>query len=828
MWLKLCFLLLYVLLLFVAARILEALAWCEVGLPGLPSCTSHSCHLLDPVLLSVVQLKSLLDQRGLSYEGVVEKSELTELIKASGQVSVEEAEKSQIGDHTDVETNFTSGAHFIEQVEDAKDSVWLVQVSGKSKQGMTPRLLADSRWKNLKRKIARFGVRMGYLDCSLDARYCGSKKWHSDFVLLALPSQHQKKANVAMYNFSGSPLRETALLRWVRNKLDEKIEHILNIDSFTQHWQQMGKKNKLEPEVRVVLFTTVGITPLFYSALSVKFPGRVRFGLVTLNVKDKSSSKWHKVVNFTRTSKLPAYIIYTAERNYSYGFRAGEHFSFASMETFLKFLYPCLNDIFIISFCLANAISWLEPFVSNCSILKRIRKFAWCVLKYNLMVILLWLPVIGIFQMPYLDRFPLLALKCVRILSMSNFGQIIRGDYNFYLNHPCLLCLTFCTYTLVLAVLCKKLRSEEVDGGSDWFNFSQMQTLTHLRSNDFFEPMRIGGYDLFGGLDVFGSRISQPSLWLSPSISPEYIQHLPTWIFRPVPVYKRAQVNVTAVETILMPEATNAFSQTKERSEKKICSSNASRSLSLLDQCQGKHNDLTCSNAPETCASCVQSFKDSDTSLQGQHQKARVEVRMCSSCKNPQDKLEARGNCVAQSSFLSQERETEWKSSASVSVTSGDIQDPSDNRQCSIFPNRICSSCSVTKCHLKAKSEQAVCPSPLLNSSNGAHESAVPLIAAQSLSGENQCSSTPHSLNNPRIDSGSSIRQEESGFPAGYLESHQCVICLEEYVPLTSLCGLPCGHVFHEACIISWLNRDKHFCPMCRWPSYRPRLSHPR
>ena len=36
--------------------------------------------------LSVLKLKALLEQRGISYDSVVEKSELTELVEASGKV----------------------------------------------------------------------------------------------------------------------------------------------------------------------------------------------------------------------------------------------------------------------------------------------------------------------------------------------------------------------------------------------------------------------------------------------------------------------------------------------------------------------------------------------------------------------------------------------------------------------------------------------------------------------------------------------------------------------------------------------------------------------
>ena len=76
MWWKLLLLTLYLAVLFVLSRILEAVAYYDSGY--------LASRLLDPVALSVRKLKTLLDQRGVSYAGVVEKQELTDLVDASG------------------------------------------------------------------------------------------------------------------------------------------------------------------------------------------------------------------------------------------------------------------------------------------------------------------------------------------------------------------------------------------------------------------------------------------------------------------------------------------------------------------------------------------------------------------------------------------------------------------------------------------------------------------------------------------------------------------------------------------------------------------------
>ena len=80
MWWKLILLAIYLAVLFILSRILEAVTQYEGTY--LPS------RLIDPVSLSVRRLKALLDQRGVSYTGVVERRELTDLVQQSGVYSI--------------------------------------------------------------------------------------------------------------------------------------------------------------------------------------------------------------------------------------------------------------------------------------------------------------------------------------------------------------------------------------------------------------------------------------------------------------------------------------------------------------------------------------------------------------------------------------------------------------------------------------------------------------------------------------------------------------------------------------------------------------------
>lgn len=66
---------------------------------------------------------------------------------------------------------------------------------------------------------------------------------------------------------------------------------------------------------------------------------------------------------------------------------------------------------------------------------------------------------------------------------------------------------------------------------------------------------------------------------------------------------------------------------------------------------------------------------------------------------------------------------------------------------------------------------------------------------------------------------------ETESRPKWMLQFDQCIICLEHYLTNETIRGLACGHNYHSDCIVQWLMRGNHCCPICRWPSYR--LKHP-
>ncbi|ONI20614.1 hypothetical protein PRUPE_2G025300 [Prunus persica] len=47
-------------------------------------------------------------------------------------------------------------------------------------------------------------------------------------------------------------------------------------------------------------------------------------------------------------------------------------------------------------------------------------------------------------------------------------------------------------------------------------------------------------------------------------------------------------------------------------------------------------------------------------------------------------------------------------------------------------------------------------------------------------------------------------------------ESDSCTVCMEEFNGGSEIACMPCSHLFHEKCIVTWL-KQSHYCPVCRF-----------
>ncbi|XP_015917151.2 E3 ubiquitin-protein ligase RNF103 [Parasteatoda tepidariorum] len=655
MWLKLLLLTLYFVFLFVLCRMLETFSWYnDTG------SLVTSFVVLDPISLSVKKLKELLDNRGVSYSGVFEKPELVELVKSSGQVTKEELIDALFPSKAAPETtHFTCGSHFYEEVEDTKDSAWLVQVDV---DGAESTLLSEKSWEEIRQTAGNFGVRSGVFKCSLDRRLCHRKGWTTSRLILALPRGHKAKEDVILHNHL-LPSTPSSILHWVRKHLASRVHEIQTNEELDKWLTYPDGKNS---EIRILFFSLLKSCPMFLSAMAIKFNGRVKIGTV-----DVTTVKSYK--RFVKSEDIPAYVVITPEKTSSYGARRGECYNSKSLELYLRTFVPEMNDVFLWSLLLVNVLAAFELFYMNCSFWKHFILYAVCVVKYNCALFLLWLLILALYRFPVTMTLTEISLKCLRIVSGSSVGAILRNDYKCFYSNPFLL-FTFAFFASVSGYFLKKFKWLQLV--EEDTIFSSFQSLAASRRTVSFQEI-----DLEIDMDLFVERLSVPNLYIQPVILMDYIKYLPMWKY--------------------------------------------------------------------------EGWCDAD------------------------DELERRRDVL----FSSDDESVKISNKPPVPEIKTYTSDGINSIDVSISDNVS----SQTQCDVNAG------------------------VVLQSRP-------TIHS----ELESSRSILQKPRA-PDGMLELRECSICLENYRYSECLCGLPCGHNFHMNCIMVWLTRDNHCCPICRRPSYKPR-----
>lgn len=495
-WVALVLLLVYLVLVFISFRVLDFIIWCNHGIP--------STNIVDPLVLSVRQLKQLLELRGISYTGYVEKKELIELVKGSADVlqgeleELTESEDKEKLSSTPEASKFTGATHFYEEVEDTKDSVWLVHVVGRDT------LLDDYNWRVVRKKVAPFAIRTGVFDCKHDPRLCKSKGWKEPLLLLAMPRGSKPKDRVIMRTCQFT--RPQAIIEWLSEELSVRVKKVVSTEEVEKEWlnktDEEGNTSSSETNlaVKVLLFTHLLHPPLFLAALSIKFTGRITFGI--FSVKKDEVQKFGKV---------PRYLVITPEKTAIYGTRMKEHFNLMSMNTFLKVVQPEMNDLFLCSLVLVNMFAMLHflQFYTD-SWWRILVASIWTIVIYNLILFACWLLICGALCWPVLSSVGRWCGGVLRWVALSRAGSLMRSDW-VRLPYPLLVSSLFLLGRLVGRRLPRPARSA-------WW---EMDCL--FRPPD---PPRV---ELEEGLLI--ERLAVPAFWLTPLSSPDYVESLRVWKF---------------------------------------------------------------------------------------------------------------------------------------------------------------------------------------------------------------------------------------------------------------------------------------------------------
>ncbi|XP_073418184.1 E3 ubiquitin-protein ligase RNF103 isoform X1 [Dendrobates tinctorius] len=517
MWLKLLLLLLYFLILFVLARFFETIVWYETGI--------FASQLVDPVTLSFHQLKTILECRGLGYAGLPEKRDVRELVEKSGDLmegelysALKEEEASEAGSST----NFSGEMHFYELVEDTKDGIWLVQVVAHDR---SP-LVSKVHWEKMVKKVTKFGIRTGTFNCSSDPRYCRKRGWMRSTLIMSVPQTNHSKGKVMLKEYSGRKIETEHIFKWITAHAASRIKTIYNSEHLKEEWNRSDQY-----KVKLYLFANLDQPPAFFSALSVKFTGRVEF--IFVNVANWDNTSYTAEIGISRT---PSYVLKTPEGIYKYGNNTGEYVSLRAMDSFLRTLQPEVNDLFVLSLVLVNLMAWMDLFITQGATIKRFVVLISTLGTYNSLLIISWLPVLGFLQLPYLDSFYEYSLKLLRYSNTTTLASWVRADWMFYSSHPALFLGTYLGHGLLIDYFEKKRRSNNNTDEANANNLEWLSSLWDWYTSYLFHPIASfhhfpNNSDWDEDPELFFERLAFPDLWLHPLIPTDYIKNLPTWHF---------------------------------------------------------------------------------------------------------------------------------------------------------------------------------------------------------------------------------------------------------------------------------------------------------
>ncbi|XP_060112727.1 E3 ubiquitin-protein ligase RNF103 isoform X2 [Heteronotia binoei] len=517
MWLKLFFLLLYFALLFALARLLEAAVWYETGF--------FAGQLVDPLALSFRRLRTILEGRGLLPPAAAEHPRLRRLVRDSGDLMEGElysALKEEEASESVSSTNFSGEMHFYELVEDTKDGIWLVQVIAKDKRP----LMGKVHWEQMVKKVSRFGIRTGTFNCSSDPRSCRRRGWVRSTLIMSVPQTTTSKGKVMLKEYGGHKIETEQIFKWITAHTASRIKTIFKSEHLKEEWNKSDQYR-----VKIYLFAKLDQPPAFFSALSVKFTGRVEF--IFVNVEN-----WHNQSEMAEMGvyKMPSYILRTPEGIYQYGNNTGEFISLHAMDSFLRSLQPEVNDLFVLSLVLVNLMAWMDLFITQGATIKRFVVLISTLGTYNSLLIISWLPVLGFLQLPYLDGVYECSLKLFRYSNTTALASWVRADWIFYSSHPALFLSTYLGHGLLIDYFEKKRRhqnSEEVNAN----NLEWLSSLWDWYTSYLFHPMAsFQDFPFESDWDedpnLFLEHLAFPALWLHPLIPTDYIKHLPVWRFR--------------------------------------------------------------------------------------------------------------------------------------------------------------------------------------------------------------------------------------------------------------------------------------------------------
>lgn len=413
----------------------------------------------------------------------------------------------------------------------------------------------------------------------------------------------------------------------------------------------------------------------------------------------------------------------------------------------------------------------------------------WTAVSYNFWLFSVWLLILATYRFFLVCFLADQGLILVRYISLSEMGSLLRADWQILTQHPYLLFFTFFVYgfmaTWLLRQHCHNETEIERESNHPWW---EVLPVDSYWINCFFRPMVTltrplppSELELEEGIEMLIERLAVPNLWLQPVISSDYIKDLPVWKFR-------------GWDTSALKINRKHINKTEDSPE-------------IVERMMDGEDpyEMPCQDCAVSCCGCASE---------------RVKYRHLESSPSSQKKNDTYSTHLHQRNV----EQTRNCCACSVSVTNvpAEVCSAPDRCQSCNGRNRQLHHENVDPDNVQTRIPCSLCVNR--QTLTDRHPSDV------TASDSDTSVSSKWDLGNMKdsVSYSEESGDETSNPPAGMLPTTDCAVCLESYRWGTVLCGLPCGHNYHQCCIMVWLGRDNHHCPVCRWPAYKSKngLSH--
>lgn len=240
----------------------------------------------------------------------------------------------------------------------------------------------------------------------------------------------------------------------------------------------------------------------------------------------------------TGLTGIPNIAVVTAEGVTSYGKQKGESLTNTALDSYMCTLQPQMNDVFLVSLVLANALAVADIFN-----VFDVRVRAWKhairtlirMLVYNIFVFVVWLAFTAILKFPLANIFLESGLWLISYLNSTWLFAQLRYHWLMIARHPIIFWMSAHIFGIIVILrrVISRRESEPADMDSNWWSIFSMDSylvdVLFRPMASLSRPRPSQDLGLEEGMELLIERLATPDLWLHPVIPNDYMKDLPTW-----------------------------------------------------------------------------------------------------------------------------------------------------------------------------------------------------------------------------------------------------------------------------------------------------------